>query len=126
MKTDNKFIVECRYETWTSDGKQWSNWFISVQDPITEEEGKTYIKEAKKNCQEVDKKTKLKHEYRLKDYNEYLKETKEFEKELEKNIKHQEKYFASEEYKELQKKKRKSAKERKEKQKKYMEEHMNV
>lgn len=122
---EKQYIIECRYETWTSEGKKFIDWFVYNSSPVTEDEAKTIIKKTKDNFVFIDQKTKLKHEYRLKEYNEYINETKIRKKELEKLAKHQEEYFKSNEYKELQKKKRQSAKERKEHQKKYLEEHLN-
>lgn len=122
---EKKFVIECRYEKWTNTGKEFSKWFIHESEPLTEDNAKKIIKEDKERFGYIDQKTKLKHEYRLKSYDEYLKELediKEHNAGLEEN---QKKYFASKEYKELCKKKRQSAKERKEKQKKYLEEHQN-
>lgn len=123
MKINDKFIIECRYEYWSTNGKEFCDWFIYSDIPMIENDINKYIKEEEKKCKEIDKKTKCKREFRTKNYDIYVKEQKEFNKQLKNDIKKQEKYFASEEYKELQRKKRQSAKERKEKQKKYLKEH---
>lgn len=119
-----KFIIESRFEIWTNSGKSWSDWFVIDSDGISEKDAKNKIKSIKKTFEDIDKKTKLKHEYRLSNYNEYLKAQKNLGKTVENLQKHQEKYYQSKEYKELCKKKRVSAKERKEKQKQYEEEHL--
>lgn len=116
-----KFIVESRYQTLTSEGKKFTNWFIFNSDPMSEEEANNIIKDAKILFDYIDKKTKLKHEYRLSSYEDYLKNQKELNKEANKAIKDREKYVKSDAYKELQKKKRQSNKELKERQKKYLE-----
>ena len=118
-----QYIIECRYECWTPQGKQFTKWFNKVINPMTEQEAKDKIKEFKTNFEYVDKKTKLKHEYHLKDYQEYLLEREQEQKEIKEHKKHQEEYYKSDIYKELQKKKRQSSKELKERQRKYQEEH---
>lgn len=120
---DKKVIIECRYEMWSYKSKHFCDWYIWESTPMTEEEANDLIKRVQKEFADIEKKSKSKHEYRLKDYDEYLKEEKVKEADLKKLIKHQEEYYKSDQYKELQRKKRISAKERKEKQKKYLEEH---
>jgi len=120
---EKKFIVECRYEHWTNIGKVFSNWYIFSSNEMTETEANDLIKNAKSFVAGIDKSTKLKHEYRIHDYNEYLNEQKKILKENKKIAKAHEAYLKSDAYKELLKKKRQSAKERKERQKKYLEEH---
>lgn len=118
------FIIESRYEYWTNQGKEFSNWFVLDSGKYSEKDGNEKIQNIKKTFADIDKKTKLKHEYRLSNYNEYLKAQKILDKTVENLQKHQEKYYQSKEYKELCKKKRVSAKERKEKQKQYEKEHL--
>lgn len=118
-----QYIIECRYECWTPRGKEFTKWFNKGCNPMTEQEAKDKIKEFKTNFEYVDKKTKLKHEYQLKDYQEYLKEKEKEQEEIEKYKKHQEEYYKSLEYKELQKKKRQANKELKERQRIYQETH---
>lgn len=120
---ENKFVIESRYECWTSKGKTFCNWYVLNSTPLTEKEANGYISQSKKSFKFIDDKTKLKHEYRLKSYEEYENEIKTLYSEIKKMNKAQEKYLKSDEYKELQKKKRQAAKERKERQKKYLEEH---
>lgn len=40
----------CRYEYWSANGKVWTNWFKTSRKPD--------------DSDKIDKKTKLKHEYR--------------------------------------------------------------
>lgn len=120
---ENKYIILSRYEVWTSYGKDWTKWFAYNTTPMSEKEANEVIKNTKKDFDFIDQKTKLKHEYMLKDNTEYLNEQKEMIKHIEEVNKKQAEYYKSDEYKELQKKKRQSAKERKERQKKYAVEH---
>ena len=120
---ENKYIILSRYEVWTSHGKDWTKWFAYNTTQMSEKEANEVIKTTKKDFDFIDQKTKLKHEYMLKDNAEYLNEQKEMIKHLEEVNKKQAEYYKSDEYKELQKKKRQAAKERKERQKKYAVEH---
>ena len=115
------FIIECRYETLTHEGKKFTNWFVYDSDQMSEQECNEKIKYIKETFEYIDKKTKLKHEFRLKSYEEYLKESSINVDKAKKAIKEREKYIKSDAYKELQKKKYQSNKELKEKQKKYLE-----
>lgn len=117
------FIIESRYEYWTNQGKEFSNWFVLDSGKYSEKDGNEKIKNIKKAFADIDKKTKLKHEYRLSDYETYESSQKELNKEVKKLQKQQEKYYSSQEYKELCKKKRESAKDLKEKQNQYKKEH---
>jgi hypothetical protein len=119
----DSFVIECRYEIWTSTGKGWSNWFILKSDQMSKDEANDYITETRNAFDFIDKKTKLKHEYRLKSYNEYANEMNDLLAEIEESSKKQAAYYKSAEYKELQCKKRQYTKELKERQKKYREEH---
>ena len=77
---ENKFVVLSRYETWTLSGKQFTKWFAINTNPLNEEKANEYIQNQKVNFEFIDKKTKLKHEYKLQDYNEYCKEQEELKK----------------------------------------------
>lgn len=120
---ENKFVIECRYEYWSSTGKTFCDWFVRDTNPLSENDANEFIKQYKKDFKFIDEKTKIKHEYRLKSYSEYQEDMKALRNDIKKIGKEHEKYLKSNEYKELQKKKRQSAKERKERQKKYLEEH---
>lgn len=118
---EDNFIIECRYEHWTKNGKEFCSWYVFDSTGYTEKEAKQKIEEQKKEFDYIDVKTKLKHEYRLTPYCEYLERLQQINKEVASLKKKQEKYYQSKEYKELLKKKRIAAKERKEKQKLYEE-----
>ena len=121
---EDKFIIEIRYEYNSNNGKVFTNWFpMNTSTQYSEKEGKEFIKEYKKEFEYIDRKTKLKHEYRLKSYNEYQDECNKRDKEVKLLKKKQEEYYKSDAYKELQRKKRKSNKELKEHQKQYIKEH---
>ena len=115
----DKFVIECRYEIWTINGKKFNDWYVWHSAPVTEQEGNEIINNAKTEFEYIDKKTKLAHEYRLSSYNEYLKKRNELNKYITKNSKRQEAYLKSDKYKELQKKKRQAAKDRKERKQLY-------
>lgn len=118
MKT---FIIESRYEAMKANGKEFTKWFTYKGKPMTKEEAEDIIREAEDLNKKM--KIKMKHEYRLRDSNEYKKEYEKTMSVIMEAKKRQDAYYKSEEYKELQRKKRKSAKELKEKQKKYKIEH---
>lgn len=120
---ETKYIILARYEYWSSNGKSWTNWFVNNSTSMSKDEANNIIDTTKKAFAFIDQKTKLKHEYMLKNYTEYKKEQSDLLKDLEEMNNKQNEYFKSAEYKELQKKKRQAAKERKEHQKKYAIEH---
>ena len=121
-----KFVVLSRYEAWTSSGKQFTKWFVINTNPLDEETATEYIKNQKINFDFIDKKTKLKHEYKLQDYNEYLKEQEELINRVKELNEKSKAYYKSDEYKQLQKQKRQAAKERKARPEKYKQEHENT
>lgn len=120
---EKKYIIICRYEHWSNSGKKFTNWFAYKHDPMTESEIKDAIKICKTNCADIDKRTKLKHEFATKDYDEYLKEQEETNERVKNLTKQNNEYYKSDAYKELLKKKRQAAKELKERQKIYEETH---
>lgn len=122
---EKRYIIIGRYEHWTNNGKVFTRWFPYNTNPMSIDEAKEKIKEMKQGFVFIDKKTKLKHEYDVKLFDEYQHEQDEMTKNIEKINKSLLEYKQSAEYKELQKKKRQAAKERKERQKKYLEEHAN-
>lgn len=122
---EKHYIIIGRYEHWTNNGKVFTQWFPYNTNPMSIDEAKEKIKEMKQGFVFIDKKTKLKHEYDVKLFDEYQHEQDEMTKNIEKINKSLLEYKQSAEYKELQKKKRQAAKERKERQKKYLEEHAN-
>lgn len=60
--------IECRYQKWTRNGIEWTEWFQSLTDapidniPLLEEKISIYKKRDKES------RMKLKHEYRIADY----------------------------------------------------------
>ena len=73
-----EFVIECRYQFRYRDGVKWTNWFVSDTKHIPEDQLKNAIKLLKEASANTDKVTKLKHEYREKDAEEYEKEYEEF------------------------------------------------
>ena len=121
---EKQYVVYTRYECWKSGPvKDFCNWFVLKNTPMTESEAKEYIKNIKVIYGEIDKKTKLKHEYKIVDYQEYLDERNKMMANNKVLNKKNEEYYKSDAYKELKKKKYKASKELKERQKKYIEEH---
>lgn len=120
---EKKYIILARYEIWTSHGKDWTKWFAYNTTPMSENEANEVIKTVKKDFGFIDEKIKLKHDYMIKNYEEYINEQNEIKQRIEEANKRQAEYYKSAEYKEFLKKKRQSAKELKEKQKKYIMEH---
>lgn len=118
-----KYIIMSRYEMLGPNGKQMCDWFVRDGSPRSKESAEEKIKEIIKNFSYIDKKTKLNHEYMIKLKSDYDKERKDLLDKIDEGKKKQEEYYKSEEYKELQRKKRIAAKELKERQKKYKEEH---
>lgn len=120
----NQFVVLTRYEIWKAGPvRDFCPWFVLNSTPRTEKEAKEFIAETKKRYADIDKKTKLKHEYQLQSYTDYLNEKEKQKKTIDEANARNEAYYKSDAYKELLKKKRQAAKERKERQKKYLEEH---
>ena len=121
---DKKYIVTSRYQHWTSNGEiEFTKWFVLNSIPRTKKEAEEFIAETKKNFANIDKVTKLNHEFELKSYDEYLQEHEDQKKKIEELVERRNEYYKSDAYKELLKKKRKAAKELKEHQKKFAAEH---
>jgi len=114
-----KYIIMSRYDYWGPSGKEKSNWFVLDSTSYSKQGGEQRIAEIKQTFEYIDKKTKLEHEYKLVLKSEYIAEQNKLKKELAKAAKKQEEYYKSDEYKELQRKKRIAAKERKERQKQF-------
>ena len=59
-------IIECRYEFVKRGGKEFSDWFkvgVVEDDTLSDKE---VLKSYKEKIKDIDKVTKLKHEYRIK------------------------------------------------------------
>ena len=120
---ENKYLILTRYEHRVLNGITWTKWFPLNTHYYSKNEADELIEKNKEDFIYIDKKTKLKHEYTLKLYDEYINEQKANIDRIKKLEEESKAYYKSDKYKELQKKKRQSAKERKERQKKYLEEH---
>lgn len=118
-----QYIVICRYEYVSSGGKEFTKWFVEDSTPRELDDTKQKIKKLKGDCKDIDTKTKLKHEYDVKLYSEYLKELEEIKNRASEATRKYEEYKKSDEYKAIQKRKRQQAKEAKERQKRYAELH---
>ena len=120
---ENKYLILTRYEHRVLNGITWTKWFPLNTHCYSKNEADELIEKNKEDFIYIDKKTKLKHEYTLKLYDEYINEQKANIDRIKKLEEESKAYYKSDKYKELQKKKRQAAKERKERQKKYLEEH---
>lgn len=65
------YAIFCRYEYWSKNGKEFTNFFKCDKEYKNEEEVKARIKELKEFTKQTDKATKCKHEYKY----EYVDET---------------------------------------------------
>lgn len=116
-----KFIIKKRYEYFSSEGKQFTDWFVYDATPVDEKTGNERIKQAKNEFKDIEHITKLKHEYQLFDYDEYVRLEDECKKQIAEKQASEHEYLQSDEYRELQKRKRAEARERKSRQKQYIE-----
>lgn len=114
------YVVRSRYEYRTNNGKEFTNWFLLSPEYRNETESNKFIAETKKLYADIDKKTKLNHEYELYPVEKYEQDKFELEKSVEAAQKRDEAYFASDEWKELKHKKYEARKERKAKQEEYL------
>lgn len=62
-----KYTIWTRYERWTKNGKEFTNWFLSYGNSFfdTEKEAKEQLKKHKELTDITDKAVKLKHEYEI-------------------------------------------------------------
>ena len=68
-----KFIILCRYESWTEEGKNWCKWFVRDPKPRTLEESKQRIESLKASSAGTSRITKLKYEFKPISVKEYKK-----------------------------------------------------
>ena len=76
---EKNLIAQCRYEYLSAEGKVWTEWFPFQVDPFSEEEAKDVLKNIRSMTQDIDRKTKLKHEYKellISDYEAYINKKK--------------------------------------------------
>lgn len=59
----NQYIIKSRYEYRGSNGITWTDWFVINSVHMDKKTAESYIEQYKKLSDDVDKKTKLKHEY---------------------------------------------------------------
>lgn len=116
-----KFIIKKRYEYFSSEGKRFTDWFTYDATPVDEKIGNERIKQAKNEFKDIERITKLKHEYQLFDYDEHVRLEDECKKQIAEKQASEHEYLQSDEYRELQKRKRAEARERKSRQKQYIE-----
>ena len=58
--------IRCRYQYWSSEGIKWTNWFYQpTGEAKTLEDFETLLKKYRKDIENIDKSTKLKHEYEI-------------------------------------------------------------
>ena len=108
-----------RYEYRGENGIQFTDWFKGDTGEMTKSDAEKYIKETKKEFNDIDKKTHLKHEYKLITVDEWNDICHELQKQIDEFKERDEAYFASDEWKELKHKKYVSRKERKKHQEEY-------
>lgn len=63
-----KYEILCRYEHWTRGGKVWTKWFKSDSEDSLGE-AKSRLSSLKELSKVIDKKTKLKHEFKIEESN---------------------------------------------------------
>lgn len=116
---DDLYVVKTRYEYRGDEGIEWTKWFVLTTEYMTKSVAEEYIKNIKKLYNDVDKHTHLKHDYITVPVSEYEKEIAEIDRLIHAAQVRDEKYFASEEWKELKHKKYVARKERKQHQEEY-------
>ena len=116
---DDLYVVKTRYEYRGDEGIEWTKWFTLTTEYMTKSDAEEYIKNTKKLYNDIDKRTHLKHDYMAVPVFEYEKEISEIDKMIKAAKERDERYFASEEWKELKHKKYVARKERKQHQEEY-------
>ena len=122
---EDKYIIQARYEYHSREDIQFTNWYTYDSTPITLEEANNKIEQLKEEVKDIDKKTKLNHEYRPFLLSEYEKIKKDIHKQYVKDKKKMDDYLKSDEYKRIQKIKRINREANKIRQQKYLEEHQD-
>ena len=115
-----KYIIKQRYQYWGNNGIQWTDWYVGIVTPLDEKDAKDKIKELINFSKEIDKRTKLKHEFMMYDYKQYQQDVAKQIEDAAKALESEKEYRKSQEYKDLLKRKRAEAKERKERQAEYI------
>lgn len=60
--------IECRYQKWTRNGIEWTQWFQSMTDAPTDNTSLLEDKISIYKKRDKESRMKLKHEYRIADY----------------------------------------------------------
>ena len=113
----NKYIIESRYEYRSNNGIKFTNWYVHDSNPLDKDEANEKINQLINDSKFMTKKTKLKYEFRLANYNDYIKHLEDIITQNKKSQEAYQEYIHSDTYKEIQKKQRQHRKELKEKQK---------
>ena len=116
---DNKYIVETRYEYVSSTGRTFTKWFVLSSDERTEADANKYIEQISNDYDNIDKITKCRHEYRIRNVKEVQQEMEELQHYIDNARARDEAYYASDAWKELKHKKYVARKERKKRQEEY-------
>lgn len=66
-----EYIIQCRYEWRSSNGTVWTNWFAYDTTRYPDSSIKAVLKDAQNVIKNIDKVSKLKHEYRAYDADVY-------------------------------------------------------
>lgn len=68
----SKFIVFCRFQYHSSVGVEWTKWFPCNVADMTEAEAIAAMQEMKDSTVYLDQKTKLKHEFEVRESSEFV------------------------------------------------------
>lgn len=77
----SKFIVFCRFQYNTSVGVEWTKWFPCNVADMTEAEAIAAMQELKDNTVYIDQKTKLKHEFEVRESSEFVRTASQLKEE---------------------------------------------
>ena len=116
---DDKYIVETRYEYVSSTGRTFTKWFVLSFDERTEADANKYIEQISNDYDNIDKITKCRHEYRIRNVKEVQQEMEELQHYIDDARARDEAYYVSDAWKELKHKKYVARKERKKHQEEY-------
>lgn len=119
MHNDQLYIVKERYQYRSNDGIAWTTWFTLNSTPMSERTANDCIKTTKRLYDDIDKKTKLYHEYKLVPIEKYYEEIQNMNERIAEGQRRDEEYYQSDEWKELKHKKYVAKKERIRKQEAY-------
>jgi len=72
-----EYIIYCRYQYNTSEGVDWTKWYPHDVRHRTKEDAEAVMNSLNENVKDIDKKTKLKHEFLVKESTEFDEHVKE-------------------------------------------------